>query len=92
MSGWTIDMDAFTVQHETGLTLQFIRGAEAEHWLGSLQSYPKDITPLQLSRLIREAQNEFRKASEGLPGPGLDAAGPCGFSPLAGSHNQSPCI
>jgi hypothetical protein len=62
MSNWIIDVDTRTVQHETGLMLMFDIDLESDHFAGSLQHYPKELTPLQISRLIREGLEEFRKA------------------------------
>jgi len=62
MNEWKVDINKRTVQHTSGLTIQFEGEPETDHFAGSFKHYPRDLTPLQIARLIREGFDEFRSA------------------------------
>lgn len=62
MSKWTVDIEARMIKHESGFVITFEGEPDTDHFIGAPKHYPKELNPLQLSRLIREGFEAFRVA------------------------------
>jgi len=53
------------VERKSGFLIIFEEEPETDHFNGIPRNYPANLTPLQLSRLIREGFDEYRLTWEG---------------------------
>lgn len=60
---WDVDViNAFVVEHATGLRIEFTALAESGHFEGVPRDIPHDMPARTLSRLILQGFEEFRAA------------------------------
>jgi len=62
-ANWQYDSERNAVIHITGMQIVFDGEPESSHFIGSPRHFPKNLNSLQITRLIREGFDFYRKAS-----------------------------